>query len=324
MKAIPNWMKPLAALAAYLAITVTFFRAYSRDPAHLHGIWWLWADQGEYHRDALAWAAGNLDPGQHLFSGLCADSGPIRSHYTVESLFDPGSCFAHRDCVADGATRPAPGAGQVFFAALSGLGIFYCTGRLPRGHGCLGPALGYDTHSAAVLMCAAGSFALPRIAIGTAGPGGRVGGGAYPCLPADRWAGLRCCECHLLRRAFAAAAAAALGTADRRCGAGCAFRCSTWWPGLFGDARAAVSVYMTLVRNFGFEFRLLPFQWVTVMLGTKPVLASSHVLLREFPWIFTGLTAVLAAILGARAGKPACLSAHRRRGGNQCGALFGV
>lgn len=85
-----------------------------------------------------------------------------------------------------------------------------------------------------------------------------------------------------------------------------------------------VSVYMTLVQNFGFEFRLLPFQWVTVMLGTKPVLASSHVLLREFPWIFTGLTAILAAILGAREGKPACLSAHRWRGVDQCGALPGV
>ncbi len=174
-----------------------------------------------------------------LFSRLCADSGPIRSHHTVESIFDPGCCLAHRDRVADGAARPASSAGQVFFAAFGGLGVFSGAGRVSRGHGCLGSALGYDTDRAAVHMCTAGSFALPRIAVGTAGPGGWVGGGVYPCLPADRWAGLRCRECCLLRRAFAAAAAAALGRVDCRCGAGLAFRCSTWGHGLFGDARAA-------------------------------------------------------------------------------------
>jgi hypothetical protein len=61
------------------------------------------------------------------------------------------------------------------------------------------------------------------------------------------------------------------------------------------------SGYMMLAHNFGFEPRLLPFQWVTIMVAPGPVLAHTLSLLHAFPWIFTGLAGSLAGILGARA-----------------------
>ena len=302
MKTIPKWMTLAITLAGYFAIVAAFFRAYLHDPAHLHGIWWLWADQGEYHRDALAWAAGNLDPSQHFyFPGYALIAAPF-VHITPSNPFlipDIVSLLVTAWLLGRLALRLAPDRSfmpllmpWVFFAALAARPLAMVVWVQP-----------WDT-TPAVPLCLGALLAAMRFREFPSARRALVAGLVVGLIPAFRptdamiygGASAVYCAAHLLRlpqrRWIGLIAAAALGAVIGAALGATAYLLSH---GLH------TSGYMLLAHNFGFEPRLLPFQWVTIMVAPKPVLASTPSLLRAFPWIFTGLAGILAGSLGARA-----------------------
>ena len=302
MKTIPRWVAPLITLGGYIAIGAAYRRAYLRDPAHLHGIWWLWADQGEYHRDALAWAAWNLDPSQHFyFPGYALIAAPF-VHITPSNPFlipNIVSLLATAWLMGRLALRLAPDRFfmpplmvWVLFAALVVRPVamvvwvqpWDTTPTVPLCLAALLAAMRFRELPSARRALAAGLIA--RLITAFRPTDAMIYGGASALycaahllrLPAWRWAGLT--------------AVAVLGA-------------------LLGAAPGSIayllthglheSAYMMLAHNFGFEPRLLPFQWVTIMVAPGPVLAPTPGLLHAFPWIFTGLVSILAGIFGARA-----------------------
>ena len=77
---------------------------------------------------------------------------------------------------------------------------------------------------------------------------------------------------------------------------------------VFGGAYLATigwraSGYVTLSRSLGFEWRLLPLRWVTLMIDPKPLFPEGRGLAAVFPWIVPGL-AGMAASLAAPSGVP--------------------
>lgn len=299
MRTIPKWTAPALTLCGYLAILADFCRAYLRDPAHRHGIWWLWADQGEYHRDALAWAAGNLDPGQHFyFPGYALIAAPF-VHITPSNPFllpDIVSLIATAWLMGQLAKRMAPGwsfwtpvVAWAFFVALVVRPVVWVqpwdsTPTVPLCLLALLAAMLFREQPSARRALLAGLVVglIPAFRPTDAMIYG--GASALYCavhlaqLPPRRWIGLT--------------AAAALGLCLGAAPGLTAYLITHGWH---------ASTYMLLVRNFGFEFRLLPFQWVTIMVAPGPVLAPTLSLLHAFPWIFLGLVGILAGILGARA-----------------------
>ncbi len=302
MKAILKWMTPVATLGGYFAITVAFFKVYLCDPDHLNGIWWLRADQGQYHRDALAWAAGNLDPNQHFyFPGYALIAAPF-VHITPSNPFlipDIVSLLTTAWLLGRLAMRLAPDRSclpllmpWVFFVALAARPLAMVVWVQP-----------WDT-TPTVPLCLGALLAAMRFRELPSARRALVAGLMVGLIPAFRptdamiygAASAVYCAAHLLRlpprRWIGLIAAAALGAVLGATPGTTAYLLSH---GLHESG------YMMLAHNFGFEPRLFPFQWVTIMVAPKPVLASTPSLLRAFPWIFTGLAGILAGILGARA-----------------------
>jgi len=289
-------------LAGYCAIAAAYFKAYLHDPCHLHGIWWLWADQGEYHRDALAWAAGNLDPSQHFyFPGYALIAAPFVHITPANPFLIPNivSLLVTSWLLGRLALRLAPDRAFMpplmvwaFFAVLVARPLAMVVWVQP-----------WDT-TPTVPLCLGALLSALRFRESPCARRALVAGLMVGLIPAFRptdamiygGASAVYCAVHLLRlpprRWLGLIAAAALGALIGASPGGVAY----WLTHGLHE-----SGYMLLAHNFGFEPRLLPFQWVTIMVAPGPVLAPTSSLLRAFPWIFTGLAGILAGILGARA-----------------------
>ena len=306
--ALKRLCSPRAALgAALLATGILFIRAYLRDPSRraeriFSRTWWAWADQGRYHRDALAWAAGNLDPSQHYyFPGYALIAAPF-VHIT------PLNPFAIPDFVCTIATgwllamlgkRLAPDrpwmpalTAWTFFAVLAfrqdALRVWIdpwdTTPTVPLCLWVLLAALRFGERPTAFRALIAGASAglvvafRPTEALIYGAAGAIFCAARLPSLPPARAA----------RAAAAAAAGALLGIV----------------PGVLAYVAThglRASPYIMLSRQIGFDIRLLPYQWVTIMLSPGPVLARAPALVPMYPWFVSGIAGILAGIAGARA-----------------------
>ena len=58
------------------------------------------------------------------------------------------------------------------------------------------------------------------------------------------------------------------------------------------------SEYMTESASIGFEWRLLPLRWVTLIIDPRPLFPSGRGLAEAFPWVAPGIAALILSCLG--------------------------
>jgi hypothetical protein len=266
--------------------------------------WWLWDDQGYYIRAARAWASGNLDPAQHwylsgypLLGAAFAWLTPIQPFYIPDLL----SLIAYGWLFIALAARLAPDlrwtriiGALVFFGtvALSPLAMksfvepWTTTPTAPltlaslllafrfydrpsaRGAALLGlvttSILLFRPTDAAILITVVAGFAAVTLLVQ------RPGWAATAKISAAGIAGA----------AIPAALAVGLQVAIQG------------W---------TTAGYIQQSSRIGFEWRLLPLNWVTIFISPQPLLPDGRGMAQLFPWILPGI-----------AGMAACLSATRR------------
>ena len=261
--------------------------------------WWLWWDQSFYIKDAVAWSHGLTDPALHW----CLPAYPMLGSLFVgvtggDPFFLPDlACFAASLllCARLGARllddrRCAGAAAAWIFVAttvlpfdalwswvvpwttsLSSAGLFaalWATSRLLDGD--------FERRYASIAACSVVTVAACRPAEGAVILGVAV--------PVAVWAaiGRPTPRAVLVRAALAAGAGACLPAA------------------IFGGAYWLVwgfraSPYLVLSQSLGFEWRLLPLHWVTLMIDPKPLFSGGAGLAQRFVWLVPGLAGMVAA-----------------------------
>ena len=267
--------------------------------------WWSFSDQGRYLTDALAWAAGNLDPAAHWYMPGYALLAVPFLHMTAANPFllpDAALLLGSLWLTAAIAGELLPGwriarpLGALAFLLSAAIPAtmevwvtpWTTTPATPLILGCLWSLLRYLRHPAswrlalAASLCAAGIVAF------------RPSDGVLFLLLTPIAGVLRLITARpgwpaTLRVAGAAALGVVLPAA------------------VIGALYVAVngfraSDYLTFSAALGFEWRMLPLQWVTIVLDPQPMLPDGHGLLPVYPFIATGL-AGMAACLAAPPGR---------------------
>lgn len=307
-------------LLGLVLATAIYARQHAAHPwrpaaARLDQGWWAWWDQGRYLDAALAWAAGDFDPARHFYlPGYPLLAAPF-VHLTPAQPFwlpDLACLLAAMALFALLAARLASGIPVP--RTLAGLLFLGTTLLTPQGPDAW--VIPWTTTPTAPLMLgcllAALRFAdrpapLPAF-LAAAG-----GGGMAAFRPMDAVVGLTASGLFMAYTLLRArpewrdfgriAAASALGLALPLA--------------LTGLAYAAVhgakpSDYVAFSSAVGFEWRLLPLHWVTLVLDPRPVFPEGLGLAAAFPWIVPGIAgmAVCLTVAPGRAGRPAhCLVA---------------
>ncbi len=267
--------------------------------------WWSWSDQHFYLESALAWAQGRLDPALHWYPPGYPLLGAA---FTRLTPLDP---FMLPDlaCVVAALWLVAALGGQlVGRAALgrsAGVWLFVASTALPKTV-MWAWVVPWTTTPAAVGLLAsllaairlvrrpaqsdamlAGFAAVATMAF-RPGDAAVVGGlcAVVACAALlRRWPGWR--------GGGGIAAAALLGAAVPAV--------------LFGTAYLAVDGlrpdgYLVSSAAYGFEWRLLPLRWVTLMIDPKPLFTGGQGLAQVFPWIMPGLAGMVACLAMRSAG----------------------
>ncbi len=302
-----NRISLLACLGTLLAVYGHYYWADVRRP-HAPGLsegWWTFSDQGRYLTETLAWAAWDLDPAKHWYlPGYSLLALPFLT-VTKSNPFlvpDAVSLLASLWLTAALAARLMPGwplaktTGALAFlltAALPDVTDVWVTPwtttpTAPLILGCLLALLRYRDQPGS--WRAAGMAGLCAGGIGAFRPADSVLMLALMCgvvaasLAADRQA---------RRSALPVIIAAGLGVAGPL----------ALTVGLYVLVNGfQMSSYLSLSSEIGFEWRLLPLQWVTIVLDPQPMLPDGQGLLPAFPFIATGL-AGMAACLAAPPGR---------------------
>lgn len=264
--------------------------------------WWLWDDQGYYIRAARAWVAGNLDPAQHWYPPGYALLGaafvwlmPIQPFYLPDLL----CLIAYGWLLVGLAERLAPDlrhtriiGAMVFFitVALSRLQMqsyvepWTSTPTAPLTLACLHLALRFwdrpSAGGAAWLGGVATSLVLFRptdAAILTAVTAPFAGLATLRAEPGWR----------MLRIAVAGIAAAALPV----------LVLAVIQVAIHGWSTAG---YIEQSSRLGFEWRLLPLNWVTLFVSPEPLIPNERSMTQLFPWIMPGIAGMAACLVAAR------------------------
>jgi hypothetical protein len=296
--------KVFVASAGFGAAIVAFI-GYFTDPRRptapsLHSGWWQFSDQGRYLRSALAWAAGRLDPADHWYlPGYPVMAAPF-THITHSNPFllpDLGLLAVTIWLTGALAGWLTPG---WRFARAAGAGAALLSVLPPR---ILDVWVTPWSSTPEVALSLACLLATLHLTVRPAAPRRAFLVG----LCAAAVAAFRPADAAVLSLVAATAAAAALLQA---------------WPGWRGAARvaaagvagAAVAViptvagyvaingwhmngYLTLSAEIGFEWRLLPARWVTIMLDPRPLFPDGEGLIVAFPWLAFGLGGMVACLV---------------------------
>ena len=299
----------------YLSLNATLspaltprFADFQRSPSSpLPGYgWWSGWDQGKYLEATFAWAHGNLDPALHwyfpgysLFGALFVPLMPANPFTAPDLICLVASLWLFTFLAARLAGRPP-------YAHAIGAVLFVATSVLP------GKALW--------------AWVMPwTTTLET------------PCLLAVMLAAARFTERPSPADAFFAALAgvtiAAVRPADAAIVLGVAGAVMLWtllrqWPmwrsaariaamacagaaiplGIFGSAYLAIyglkpSAYFLVSNALGFEWRLLPIRWVTLIIDPMPLFPEGRGLADIFPWVAPGLAGMAACLMAPGPGR---------------------
>ena len=290
------------ATGAMLVVTgLAYVLAYRNHPnVRLHPTlpsWWAWTDQGRYLRAAQAWAAGDLDPAQHWYPA----GYPLLGAAFLWLM--PGQPFYVIDLVcllATGvltvalATRLVPGAWTGPMAALA-----FCLAVPLDALQINSYVEPWTTTQTAPLTLLALLLALDlwqQPSAKRAAATGLTAGALTLFRPMDMVPlliaiGLTSAIAlrPLMRRRRAELALAALAGLALPCALATAAHLA-----VFGFARGA---YLTSSAATGFEWRLLSFNWVTIMVSAAPDLPNAVSLSQAFPVIVSGLIGMIACLI---------------------------
>jgi hypothetical protein len=293
-------------------------------PAHA---WFGWADQGEYYRAAKAWAAGNLDGSQHHYpAGYALLAAPFvwllpDDPFILVNLLCWAASLWLFAALAGELIAPAAAAGRMSgkSAAWSGWG-----GRavrlVPQAARAAGGAVfflvtvmdrtvfySWETPwtSTPACVCTLGALLLALRFERTARVGPAVGAALLAGLiilfrPTDFAVIAGCVGLFM--------AGVAAWRLDRRRLVGWALRVAAGF--LAGPAillathlathGLALGAYIELSRRIGFEWRLLPLRWVTLLLSPVPLFPAGAGLAQVFWWVLPGIAGIFACVLADR------------------------
>jgi hypothetical protein len=265
--------------------------------------WWLWDDQGYYIRAARAWAAGNLDPAQHwylpgypLLGAAFAWLTPVQPFYLPDLL----CLVAFGWLLGALAAQLAPelrwgriiGA-LVFFVtvALSPLAMksfvepWTTTPTAPLTVASLLLAMRFwdrpSARHAALLGLVTASVSLfrPTDAVILIGVVASFAGVALLCRRPGGAAAAK-----IMAAGIAGAAAPAVLVAGLQVA-------------IFGWTTAG---YIGQSSRTGFEWRLLPLNWVMLFVSPRPLLPDGVGMAQIFPWILPGVAGMAACLVAVR------------------------
>ncbi len=257
--------------------------------------WWLWFDQGWYERSAVAWAHGITAPGMHwylpgypLLGALFARATPADPFLWPDllCLLATLACFARLGRHVLDAGRWSVLLGCAVFLGVTGWDLPMSEWVTPwtttPETACLMGAL----LAAAGLPCAR----RPALRAGVAG------------LVAGAVTGIRGGQGAVLL-GFMAAATWLLVPPARRGPAALALMAGSAVSVAVSVAAYAavwglhVSPYLQQQQQIGFDLRLLPSRWISMMIDPGPLFPPGEGLAHAFPWIATGFAGMAASLL---------------------------
>jgi hypothetical protein len=262
--------------------------------------WFGWADQSAYLAAARAWATGNLDPYQHLYpSGYALLAAPFVWLMPADPFVIPnllcwvGSLWLFAALgarLAGGIPGARAISGTVFFlVTVAELRAFY-SWEVP-----------WTSTPAATLTFASLLLAIrsvdeerPRLAWAAALLAGLI----VLFRPTDALVIVPAVGVWVLAgmqpwRGWRPAAVLALG-------AGCAVAVG---PALLVATHVAthgwsLGYYFAMSRRVGFEWRLLPLRWVTLLLSPRPLYPQGEGYAEVYWFVLPGLAGIVAMVLG--------------------------
>ncbi|MCQ8239997.1 hypothetical protein [Rhizosaccharibacter radicis] len=320
-RAVPMFVAAAFALAAwrFLALHAGMTPRAVPELASLHGSdpvsgpdmrWWNWWDQWLYLRAALAWGRGLTDPALHWYlPGYPLLGAPFTRLTPLDPFLLPNlACFlaALACCMGLGcrlldAGRWSVPLGAAAFAIAAALPTvvtqdwitpWSTTPETPCFLGALWLMLGIGQSgrpvrhgiAAGVLAGLVGGF---RPADGLVILAVVVPGSFWLAGPRRPWGA----------RGWRAAASVAAG-ASMSLGIMAAAYLAVWGP--------HPSPYVASSGKIGFEFGLLRFRWVSMMINPAPLLPDGIGLAQAFPWIVAGAAGLAASLIRpGRAGRAA-------------------
>ena len=279
--------------------------------------WFGWADQAAYFLAAHGWATGDLSPAHHLYpAGYALLAAPFVPFMPEEPFYGPNLiCWIGALWLfASLAARIGRG---VFANRLTG-GVVFFLATVASGRAFYMWEIPWTSTPAATLAFAAlltGLRCGERAAAGRAGLAAGLAGLIVLFRPTDAvvlmaavaamvaWAAAR-------HRRWLLLPAAAAGFC-----AGPLLLLLTHWL----THGWTLGYYFENSRLIGFEWRLLPLRWVSLVLSPEPAFGAGDGLEAFFPYLLPGIAGVLASIAAGR-GRDARVR-HTLVGGTACGFL---
>ncbi len=261
--------------------------------------WWEWNDQGKYLRAAMAWASGDLDPSQHWYfpgypvlGALFVPWSPGHPFYLVDLACLLG--FGALLLALSG--RLAPDRRWAWPTAALVLVVTVSLTRLEM-KAFVEPWTTTPTAAPLTLGAAVLAFRLwERPSPGRAGLLGLVAASVFLFRPMDA---VPVC----LAAAATTAWALRRQLTWRLVGAGAAgallpvLVAGTLHLLVFGMHKG---LYLEQSGQTGFEWRLIPLHWVTIVVSPLPQYPGSFSLAQTFPWLIPGVAGMVACLVGSR------------------------
>ena len=300
--AVARYLQMHAWLGPSAAPHLDLFQGSPRAPQPGYG-WWSWWDQSNYIEATLAWAQGILDPSYHWYlPGYPLLGAPFVRLTPAQPFVVPDlACliaslwlfaFLAARLMVD--LRHARAIGAAVFVATTVLPetslwswvvpwtttpetvcLFACLLAAARFTEALRPL---DAFFAALAGVATAGFRPADSAVIVL-----VSGAVMTWALVRQWPGWR--------RALHVAVAALAGAALPVFVFGGAYLATVGW---------RPSGYVTESNALGFEWRLLPLRWVTIMIDPQPLFPEGRGLAATFPWIAPGIAGMAASLVAPR------------------------